>query len=294
MQNKRQINTDIELTRAVGSITQAYEEISVLHIQKVKARVIKSRQFLENLEVVFGDVKESYKQQLEELFQKKKAVNQGALSLLSKNGKSAVVLISSNTPLYGEIIHTVFNEFVNYVAKNKSDIVIVGKYGKKLYDERKMGSNYEFYELPDISVKFEDLREMILKLIAYQRVDIFYGQFENTMTQVSHMGNISGQAFFESESVNPQKHKIVFEPTLETVLQFFETQVFNNLLHQVVAEAELARHGSRIKAMETAHTKIEKEEKILLRKRSALKKMMENKKRLDRLAGMTLWGVANV
>jgi F0F1-type ATP synthase gamma subunit len=90
-------------------------------------------------------------------------------------------------------------------------------------------------------------------------------------------------------SPTEKKYTYYFEPSLEKVLNFFESQVFASLLKQTVHEGELARLASRVKSMETALVNIEKEEKMIKAEARKLKKNTENKKRTESLAGIALW-----
>lgn len=80
-----------------------------------------------------------------------------------------------------------------------------------------------------------------------------------------------------------------FEPSLKTILAFFEDQVFTSILKQVVDESELSRLASRIKSMEDSLSSIEKEELLLRKAYLRTKRLMENNKQIQRIAGINLW-----
>jgi len=90
---------------------------------------------------------------------------------------------------------------------------------------------------------------------------------------------------------NGQKeYDFIFEPSLEKLLNFFETQVFSSLFKQTVTEAELARLASRIKAMEQAIVFITTRMENLSSAQRRAKRNLENRKQLERVAGISLWG----
>lgn len=287
MQNRRQLEEDIEAMKTLKLLVQEYEQIAVTRMQKVRDKVINGRFFLDGLNYVFGDVKAGYRQELERLLQRNKKVGHEILTTLNKNGKSVSVLISANTTLYGLILKKVFDLFLEYVEK-ETDVIIVGKIGKKLFEKARPDRPFSYFEIPDVSTNTGNLKDLLSALINYQKVEIFYGKFYNVMNQMPTASNISGGQIFGAQT-REEKYQIAFEPDIENVFQFFETQVFNNMFYQIAQEAELARHGSRIGKMEEALGNINVKERLLYNKHHTVKKRLENKKRLEGLAGISLW-----
>ena len=99
---------------------------------------------------------------------------------------------------------------------------------------------------------------------------------------------VSGEDIFETEvpSPTPRQDKFIFEPTLEKIFHFFETQIMTNLFSQTLLENQLARHASRVNAMEEALVHIEDESKRLDRMKNTLKHQMQNKKQLETMSGV--------
>jgi F0F1-type ATP synthase gamma subunit len=69
----------------------------------------------------------------------------------------------------------------------------------------------------------------------------------------------------------PREDRFIFEPTLEKIFHFFETQIMANLFSQTLLENQLARHASRVNAMEEALGHIEEESKKLHQMQTRLK-----------------------
>ena len=84
----------------------------------------------------------------------------------------------------------------------------------------------------------------------------------------------------------PREDRFIFEPVLEKIFHFFETQIMANLFSQTLLENQLARHASRVNAMEAALLHIEEESKKLNRVRNAIKHQLQNKKQLETIAGV--------
>lgn len=285
MRNIRQINEELELMSTLRLITQAYEEISVMRMQKIRNSVLKTRLFLEELAKVFSDVKINYESQVA-LFSKRKDPN--LILKLNKNGKEAAMLISTNSKMNGEIIGSVFRDFVAYVEKHDCDVFILGKLGKQMLEQHSFKKKYTAFDLDENDISITALRSVILQLTEYKTVNVFYGKFESLMYQTANRNNVTGnQAAAELEETSGEKKdpnhvdRFLFEPSIEKILQFFETQIFSSLVKQSVNESELARYASRIRAMEEAGQHIEKSNQQLYSHRRKLKGIINNKKQLE-------------
>ncbi len=62
-----------------------------------------------------------------------------------------------------------------------------------------------------------------------------------------------------------------------------------NLFSQTLLENQLARHASRVNAMEEALINIENESKRLNQQKNRIKHLMQNKKQLETIGGLALW-----
>ncbi len=84
----------------------------------------------------------------------------------------------------------------------------------------------------------------------------------------------------------PREDRFIFEPTLQKIFHFFETQIMANLFSQTLLENQLARHASRVNAMEEALVHIQEETKKLTHKKSVTKHLSDNKKQLETISGV--------
>lgn len=293
---KNQLLEAISVVEKFEMLALAYEEIAVLEMQKIRGSVLKTREFIEELSNVFYDVKNSYKKQILALVKKKRkghVVNQNTISFstLAKNGKEIIVLLSANTKLYGDIVSKTFNAFLETIKNNpKVDIAIVGKLGKELFDREKLSRPYAYFGLPDVQVTLEHVKPIISHIVQFEKVAVYYGKFINVIEQAPASAIISGEQPLAGEKQPSRENfRFIFEPELEKILNFFETQIFSALFKQTVHEYQLARHASRITAMEYALGNIAITSKDLQTQKRRMKHSVANKKLLSSLSGMTLW-----
>ncbi len=292
MQEKHRIAEDIILVESMRKLVQAYEEISVVHMQAIRGQVIKTRDFLNQLSDVLYNVKSSYRTQIIRLMQQKKKKTVMSFSTIAKNGKSVIVFLSGNKRLYGDITAKIFELFIEEAKKRIDDLVIVGTLGRNTYEERGILRSYQYFDLPDQNVSFENLKQLISYIVQYERVTVFHGKFINIISQTPTAAHITGEQPLDEP--NPQSsdknNSFLFEPTLEKILSFFEAQTFTSLFSQTVHEGELARYASRIRAMEESLGNINGQLHILQGQHKRYTNLNANKKQLQQISGISLWG----
>lgn len=319
---QKKIREDIISNNNYKMLTRAYQEHAVGQINFARYSVLNSRDFADDLSDIFVNVKSSYNNN----FFSKKTKN-----IVKKNGKEAWILISANKKLYGDLLIRVCRLFEARVKESdpkKVDLIIIGKQGKKFFDELHLNRTYKYVELSEFNVSMDFLKDINKDLIYYEDVIIFYGKFKSLVTQIPVEASISGgKTGSGASAVAPQdpnspitenaptqeaqkivansplsaasallgkkqnKKSFLFEPKIEEILAFFENQILSLLLSQTVQEAQLARFASRINAMETAQDNIEKQITRLKREEKKTKNIEMNKKQLGLLAGRRLWAV---
>jgi F-type H+-transporting ATPase subunit gamma len=87
----------------------------------------------------------------------------------------------------------------------------------------------------------------------------------------------------------PEGPDALFEPSLEEVLNFFETTILKTLLRQKVRESLLSRYAARMVAMDVATENAKTATKDLRRDLSRAKRRRANAKMLDNYSGMSIW-----
>lgn len=295
MLGKIKINEELELLASLKTLAQAYEEISVMRMQKARVSVLKTRDFMAELALIFHEIRISYKDQIEKLLKEKKIpVSENTSSTNPKNSRQAAVLISPSAKLYGDITRKVFNLFVSQTKNTDTDLIIVGKQGKALYDSLPNRKNYTFIDLPEEQITVVNLMSVIIQTFMYQKVTLYFGKFVNVINQEPQATDISGTAPLPNQEENTQNEEIhnkyLFEPTLEEILSFFETQIFTSLFQQTLEESQLARYASRITAMEDTLGNIEVSFKGLTNQKRRIQNSLSNRKQLETISGISLWG----
>jgi ATP synthase F1 gamma subunit len=294
MAQRKQVLEELQALNSLKDLAQSYEEIAVVRMQNIKESVLKTRDFLADLSDVFVDLKTSYLREIKELLERRKKGDKTILPLLQKNGKNLMIYLSSNGHLYGAVTQKTYHLFIDDLKKavgDKTEVAIIGSAGKEMFENSGLNKPYDYFEIPDTAVKVDSIKELMQKFLQYEQVHVYYGKFGNVVKQTAIGTSISGEDIFETETPLqvPREDRFIFEPQLEKIFHFFETQIMANLFSQTLLENQLARHGSRVNAMEEALIHIEQESKRLNQQKGRLKHILQNKKQLETIGGMVLW-----
>jgi len=295
MPQKKIIAENLEALNSLKDLAESYEEIAVIRMQKIKDSVLKTRDFLADLSDVFVDLKSSYDRDVKELLEKRKTGSKSILPLLQKNGKTLMVYLSSNGRLYGSVTQKTYKLFIEDLKKPESksaDIMIIGTAGRDMFENSMYVRPYLYFDIPDIGVEVDHIKKLMLQFLQYEKVHVYYGKFDNVINQTPIGTSITGENIFESEVITPlsREDRFIFEPILEKIFYFFETQIIANLFSQTLLENQLARHASRVNAMEEALIHIDEESKKLNIAKNLIKRQAQNKKQLETISGIAIWG----
>jgi ATP synthase F1 gamma subunit len=293
MEQRQQLKQELLTTRSMKMLTTAYEEHALEQINIARYSVLASRDFAVELTTIFSNVRTSYENLLSTMIEKDKK-QLAALRKRMKNGKEVMVLVSANNKLYGEIIPKICRLFMDHANNSTADLVVIGRDGRNYVQTHGINRHYQYFEIPDTDISHETLKPLISYLLPYANVLLFCGKFNNVVSQEAIAASITGEQplpnINQAKDVNKKADDFLFEPSIEYVMDFFESQIFSIILSQTISEAQLARFGSRIKAMESAQNNMQRLIEILLKKERRLKSMDIGKKQLQLFAGKALWG----
>lgn len=293
MTTEKEIKQQLEDLGALKELIETYEEIAISRMRKIRSSVLTTRDFMMGLAQILGEVKSSYQDQINRLVVAKKIKQNQNFSLLKHNGKTITVFLSANTGLYGEIVQKTFYSFVDYMKQHPDEeSVVIGRLGKKLLEDAGFSKNITFYELSDGLIDRNAIRNILEKLLAYEKILVFYGKFQSVVTQNPEMMDLYGAEVPNVGSVESKAAiKYLFEPSLESILQFFETEILAAIFEQTIQESNLAKYASRMVSLDSAADNINNEigktrfSGIVARHRSI------NRKQLNTLSGFSLWKI---
>lgn len=289
MITKKVLESEIDNLEGLNNMVKAYEEIAASRIVHSRELVLTNRSFIDELTLIFSLVIASYRKRVNELIKQKKVKNINELTFLQKNGKTLNLLISANTGLYGTLVRRTFDLFVENSKKTNADKAIIGKLGLSLWQQTKQKDKYYYFDFPDQNVDDESLKKVLEFLISYEKVVIFYGRFQNLVTQNATYSDISGNVFTEKDAPK-NLVRYVFEPSLEKIMEFFEKELFASIFEQTMRESQLAKIASRLTTLDSASENIIKKLDIMTNEKNITTHRHMNKKQLETFSSRTLWG----
>lgn len=287
MKTLKGVTEELGQLRVINDVVTAYQEIAANHMQEIREQVLMKRDFFVDVNAIYQEVIRSYRHDIEKLAKKEQQKELETLSLIKRNGKTVYVFLSANTGLYGSIIRNTFTLFLSDLKKEtpQPDVVIIGELGKQLFASEK--SNATYFSISDNEVNQAELEKCIAFLLQYEKIYIYHGQFENVVTQVPIRENLSGVTE-NKEAATPTEEpkRYFFEPSLQQIVAFFESEIFAVLMEQTLYESALAKFASRMVALEQAVENVKMRVGNAERETLQLKHYTENKKQLNALVTM--------
>jgi len=283
MSSKSEIDSEIAEVSSLKNLAEVYGEIAAVRMMRIRDFVLRNREFLSAIESIFKDTLSSYARQLSELVQEGKIKEGGRVTFLAHNGKTVAVLISANTGLFGEVVRETFEKFIKDVRKEDVEVTIIGRLGKSIFVQEEPRKPFTYFELPDYGIDEKALAQVIKHLVAYEEIRVYYGRYQSVVTQIPTSFSISAGTPISAKS-EKKIVEYIFEPSIEKILMFFETQIFASLFDQAIRESQLAKFASRILAMDRASANSAQRLKVLKLERLKITHSVENKKQLDSLA----------
>lgn len=248
MRTERFLKNEIMDLEGFLNMIEAYEEISAFRMRKVKKSVLSRREFLQGLNEAFSYIIYSYG-----VYRKNLKKNKDP-NILSNNGRNVLVLLSSNTGLYGDIILRIFSVFIDEVrrADSTTDIVITGRLGKKLYDASGVRKNYKYFEMSDTASNDENIKNLLDYITEYNSVNVYHGVFKSILVQEPQRTYLTGEILKIEGNKEKYNLSFIFEPSVEKVAKYFEKQILSLIFEQSVFESGLSKFASRMVSLDTA------------------------------------------
>ena len=285
--DKKTITNQINYLETLQKLTESYAEISSGRMKKVRSSVLLTRDFLERLSEIFTEVRNSYRKEVAKLAKNKK--DKETITFLGHNGKTVSVFLSANTGLYGDLMQKTFRKFMEEVNSTTNEVTLIGRLGLSLFLSLKPNSPYTYFDYPDYGSDKDKMAEIIRHLVQYEAIRVHFGKFRNVVVQEPNVFDINAQSPLTNQFENmgaKEEVKYIFEPTLEQILKFFETEMFSSVFEQALNESQLAKFASRMLAMDRASLNIKENIKGVMVERLRLTHRLMNRKQLNSLSGI--------
>ncbi|MEZ6255392.1 MAG: F0F1 ATP synthase subunit gamma [Patescibacteria group bacterium] len=279
MSRKKELQEEYISLISLRNLVQTYQEIAAMRMQKAKNSVLSSRDYIEELELVYNKVRHAHSSEIP---------NDDA------DYNHIIILLSSNTMLYGGLISKIHAEFLSFVSENlNADLLLIGHVGEKLvYTSQLMGRRVYTMDLPDHVIDTEDLAKIVSKISTYEKITVFHGKYKSIMSQVVVTSNIGILESLKKEYTQEGAIRVqyIFEPSLKEVLKYFEDQLVTAIMEQVVNESNLSKFAARMVSLDSSVVNISSRINNVKFSVQRVKHMEFNKQQVNSLSGIKLWG----
>lgn len=276
MSTIKQINQVLDDSNSLKLVAQAYSEISAIKLQKIRKGIEKNRNFFQEITEIFHIVRVA-------------ALHQG-IKVGTRRRGTLSILLTSNYHFYGSLETHLVKFFILNTTKFKTDRVVVGKTGSEFLQTMGYFHPYERHLFEDDLPTVEELKKLVVNLTGYQQILVYYSRMQSVLVQEPHVVDIV-QAPPEHYLKNSKQAGAgyIFEPEIEQMVEFFNTQITQLLFEQTFLESELARTAARLTSMDQAQGNADdliKQQRKLL---AAAKRSIDNNRLLETISTLSNW-----
>ncbi|KKS95491.1 MAG: hypothetical protein UV73_C0017G0005 [Candidatus Gottesmanbacteria bacterium GW2011_GWA2_43_14] len=205
--------------------------------------------------------------------------------------KRMFVALTSNQRFYGSLNLEIMKIFIRDSRGAENDRIIIGATGESYLLSTDTRLEYKRLPLKSDLPNETEMAQFLKMTENYDQVRIFYGKFVSFLKQEVGITDITRKIALEEKKKAELEDEIhlLFEPEIDKMIKFFDTQVRQTLFKRVILETELARTAARLLAMSQAEERTDTEirqKKTILRKVS---RSFTNAQLLETFSGIKRW-----
>ncbi len=245
MKKSTQLHERYKDTIAIGDVSQILESIASIRIRQIKGQVIASREFFRRLWAIYSQLRVSDKE-AGLLYRDQNKIN-----------RAAVLLVTSNSGLSGEIDSQLVNAALAQNISADIDFFVIGLHGARLLEQKGVTAT-QVFPLPDIAGAIE-VNDIVAAISRYRAPVVYYQSFVSLTTQeVIYFALIETvrRLTDREQEVRPDEliypDECLFEPSVHEVIGYLETMMIGTTITEVILESSLAQLASRFTAMNAA------------------------------------------
>lgn len=220
------------------AVVRALSAVALLRLADTNGLLEDTKKLLARIEESIARVFEIYPSDPSSAFKQAQFLKKKKPNLITK---PLYIFVSSNQELYGDLIISIGNMFVDDLKKGDCDGLVIGKVGRIIMDRAGLSNSVTYFDLDDDKPDLAKINEILAVIEKYAKVVVYHGKNEAMLKQVATKSEVSREI---PNIARPQK-RYFFEPSPEEVLDFLQTQVSINSFHQKFFEAQVARLNAK-------------------------------------------------
>jgi F-type H+-transporting ATPase subunit gamma len=257
----KELQENLESTQTARFVTTMLRDISANKLQIIRAAFEKNGAFYKEMRSLDLLV-QTYAERNNPSRNKKN---------IQKKDKDVFVALTSNKRFFGTLNKNITFRLIERLKKDpKCDAVVIGNTGRTLLENTEFARRCSYLSFDEDTPTSAEVLSLIQGLGDYGRIYMFYPTFINSFRQEVGLIDIT----YHPTIAKDEKLEVgyIFEPDIEALLTFFETQVRLILFNRVLLETKLAQTGARLSKMQRARE--EAGERLKEQRREIHKEMM--------------------
>ena len=271
MSNPREVKQEIESTETIRMLTQALGDIATGKLKETRGSIQHTVDYFQQVSVLYKTV------------QSIALKSRKSLPVKKIIPKTMVILVTSNSRLYGGLDSELTRFFFDNTLKLNCDRIVVGSFGAEILHSLSYPNQFEINNFKKDDPTFEELQALGQKVFTHERILVFYSKFKTLLNQEPFISDISTSSLEDNVSKVPFHY--ITEPEIDKILAFFDTQISFLLFQAIFLEVNLSRLAARMTSMNQAEInagkQLKTEQKTLLK----LKKQIMNLRILETYSG---------
>jgi len=288
MKTSKYLKKELNNIYALKDLVSSLEELSAMKYRKTKRGVLDSRGFLDEISVIYRQIKKNY-------------VNVSGSNATSKfkfrnpSKKTVYVFLSANGGLFGDIIQRSFENLKLYIERiPPEEVIVAGSMGQRMYEYLDIANKppYKYFPLSDSTGDKENLDQILRYCLDFEKVVVFFTKYIEILNQKPVAESVTGDIIFE-ESIGSKEpsdgntyEDFLYEPSIEQILSLFENQMISSLFEQKVFESGLSKFTSRMVSLDSASERIKDRAKFILNDYQRMRHAESNKKSSVQISGI--------
>ena len=285
MSSKADLKKFSDAVATIKSITRVYEQAAARRMRMVKVEIEKISDYVSAASESYSDVKYSLVENFDENI-KKVILNS---SFRKPTRSTVLVLISSQTQYFGQLIPRLSRLFISEYKKTRADCIILGKVGRELMEKEEVyPESLTVFDFDDMNPDWTVVHKVSESIANYAKIVVFYGEYKSVFTQEVKSSQLSEMVVIKNV---PEAKKFRFRPSASQSLGFLENQMIASGFMQKLYESQIAKYAARIKILEIGQVaeKISSAFDDLSRGKRRYRKLNYNKKQQQLYVGAGLW-----
>lgn len=270
-----ELQENLESMYTAQFVTTMLRDISANKLQEIRS------EFEEN-SVFYGEMRDL--DVLVQTYAQRNALKYSKKSDAPVEAKEAFVALTSNKRFFGTLNKDISDRLLDRLSKDPNCAgIVIGQTGRTYIEHTQYESRCSFVEFEDDTPTSDEVFSLIEKLKDFTKVYMFYPTFINTFRQEVGLIDITHQpTLTESDELTVD---YIFEPDVDELLAFFETQVRLILFNRVLLETKLAQTGARLSKMQRAREEAGERVKQGRREIHKEEMVLQNMRLLETFAG---------